>query len=411
MKLRTLITGAATALLGIAAVPLAIASATPSSPPNNVIVVQSNTASGENQPGWLFNRDVSTSTPFEFNSVKHSIGLGSLYVKPIAANPSDKFIAENFLRTPVADVSSIAYDFLIAGNGTTASANQFYLNVYTTIDNSTRFYDCRYDYVPTTGSTSNFTTATFNATDIPVLVTRRGTADPATPTPCPTTLAGMPAGSYIRAFSISVGDTSASDTGLAGYLDKVVVAKTSGTTTYDFEPTVGPPTNKDQCKNDGWKTFNNPSFKNEGKCIDYVKDHSAPGEVKGTIRLINPNQKIKFNIDDHDGWWHHNKKDTIEYWNFDYPENGGVLHYKADVLCVGGDKSTKEARVLYQIPAGHPGLSGLYIGFYVKEVKNGPDLNSQGVAADLATGTVWCNTGSGVSLNPYTVTKGHVEVD
>src|SRR5258708_163805 len=28
---------------------------------------------------------------------------------------------------------------------------------------------------------------------------------------------------------------------------------------------VGPPTNKDQCKNGGWKTFNNPVFKNQGE--------------------------------------------------------------------------------------------------------------------------------------------------
>jgi hypothetical protein len=35
-------------------------------------------------------------------------------------------------------------------------------------------------------------------------------------------------------------------------------------------PLVGPPTNKDQCKNGGWKTFNNPSFKNQGDCVSYV---------------------------------------------------------------------------------------------------------------------------------------------
>lgn len=33
---------------------------------------------------------------------------------------------------------------------------------------------------------------------------------------------------------------------------------------------VGPPTNKDQCKNDGWKTFNNPKFKNQGDCVSFV---------------------------------------------------------------------------------------------------------------------------------------------
>jgi glucuronoarabinoxylan endo-1,4-beta-xylanase len=44
-------------------------------------------------------------------------------------------------------------------------------------------------------------------------------------------------------------------------------------TTYDFEaqaPLVGPPTNKNQCKDGGWQTFNNPTFKNQGDCMSYV---------------------------------------------------------------------------------------------------------------------------------------------
>jgi len=35
-------------------------------------------------------------------------------------------------------------------------------------------------------------------------------------------------------------------------------------------PLVGPPTSKDQCKNDGWRSFNNPAFKNQGDCVSYV---------------------------------------------------------------------------------------------------------------------------------------------
>jgi hypothetical protein len=42
-------------------------------------------------------------------------------------------------------------------------------------------------------------------------------------------------------------------------------------------PAGGPPTDKDQCKNDGWKTFTNPSFKNQGQCIKYVEDHQHDG--------------------------------------------------------------------------------------------------------------------------------------
>jgi nitrous oxidase accessory protein NosD len=36
-------------------------------------------------------------------------------------------------------------------------------------------------------------------------------------------------------------------------------------------PPIGPPTTADQCKKDGWKTFNTPrTFKNQGDCIQYV---------------------------------------------------------------------------------------------------------------------------------------------
>ena len=37
-------------------------------------------------------------------------------------------------------------------------------------------------------------------------------------------------------------------------------------------PVVVPPapTNKEQCKKDGWKTYTNPSFKNQGECVAYT---------------------------------------------------------------------------------------------------------------------------------------------
>lgn len=44
---------------------------------------------------------------------------------------------------------------------------------------------------------------------------------------------------------------------------------------------VGPPTNKKQCKKDGWKTFNNPSFKNQGQCIAYVDRHGGDKDGHG----------------------------------------------------------------------------------------------------------------------------------
>ncbi len=41
---------------------------------------------------------------------------------------------------------------------------------------------------------------------------------------------------------------------------------------------VGPPTNKDQCKDNGWKTFNNPTFKNQGTCVSYIQSNEKAGK-------------------------------------------------------------------------------------------------------------------------------------
>jgi hypothetical protein len=181
---------------------------------------------------WQFQRDAENQTAGGFSSEAFSIGTGSLKAGPIGSSAAEKYIAEDSIATPVADLTSIGYDFEVAGSGDPSDAQQFYMNVYATIDNSDEFYDCKFDYVPSTGSTTAFTTATFAATDTPTTVAHRGTRI----AECPATLAGMPAGSYVRAFALNVGDTSTSDMGLAGYLDNVKVTTTAGIKTFDFEP-------------------------------------------------------------------------------------------------------------------------------------------------------------------------------
>ena len=77
----------------------------------------------------------------------------------------------------------------------------------------------------------------------------------------------LSAGSTIRAIAINVGDTSASDLGVNGYLDKVVVNLTGGSTTFNFDPSM------DSCKNGGWQTQTRPdgsTFKNQGDCVSYT---------------------------------------------------------------------------------------------------------------------------------------------
>lgn len=210
----------------------------------NTVTVRGNTAAGENQPGWMFNRDVSTATPFEFKPGNASIGSGGLYVSPIAndftgtcssSTPApmpgcDKFIGEYFYLDSVDSFNSMSYDFKIAGSGTNASAGQFYANVYISNTNSPYHYkDCKLDFVPSVGSASGYTTYTFDKDTVATKVsgTNCGTG---------TKLADF-AGQYIRMIAINVGDTSSNDAGLAGYYDNVVVNGTSSNT-FDFEPFV-----------------------------------------------------------------------------------------------------------------------------------------------------------------------------
>jgi hypothetical protein len=38
----------------------------------------------------------------------------------------------------------------------------------------------------------------------------------------------------------------------------------------DGIPDTAPPADKNQCRKGGWATFNNPSFRNQGECVNYV---------------------------------------------------------------------------------------------------------------------------------------------
>ncbi len=203
------------------------------------IVVSEDTASGENDAGgWLFNRDQGTQSEYEFNTDESVIGDGALYVLPIDGNfngNADKFIGELFVLEEIANIDSFSYDFQIGSTTSVSDANEFYLNVYANYGESsdTNYYDCKYDVVPSSGSTSGFTTVTFDPTES-YTVTTRGSS----PYTCPSTPVDMDLqsdGSTIRMFAINVGDTSANDTGVNGYFDNVVYETNTAVTTYDFE--------------------------------------------------------------------------------------------------------------------------------------------------------------------------------
>lgn len=212
--------------------------------------VSGNTTPVETQTGWMFNRDTSTSTPFEFNDDESSVGNGSLYVKPIGANPSDKFVAEHFVFVPLLALDSVSYDFKIGATGQASDAQQFYMNVYANFGSSsaTKFYDCRYSVVAQVGSTTDFTKVTFDP--IQSYPVKKGTNSPHECPSVPADMADVEMSSIVRAVAINVGDTTANDQGVNGYIDNVAVDYKVVELVYDFEPKAVAPPNEDDEEDD-----------------------------------------------------------------------------------------------------------------------------------------------------------------
>jgi hypothetical protein len=55
--------------------------------------------------------------------------------------------------------------------------------------------------------------------------------------------------------------------------------------TRTFVVDVNAPVNKDECKNDGWKDFTAPAFKNQGDCVSFI---ASAGKAKGNPTPVTP---------------------------------------------------------------------------------------------------------------------------
>ncbi len=218
------------------------ASVLPPPKPSETVEVTGNTYDLGTGKGWLFNRDLANATPIAFNEDESVIGDGALYVLPISNTDAPrKFIGEYFWLGNISELEAFSYDFKIGAGGADTDSEEFYLNVYANFaaTSPTNYYDCKYDVVPSNGTTAGFATVTFDPTqDYPV------TTSGGSPHTCPASPADMDnegAGSVIRAFAINTGDTSLNDADLDGYFDKVVLDTTAKVTTFDFEsPGVDP---------------------------------------------------------------------------------------------------------------------------------------------------------------------------
>lgn len=58
----------------------------------------------------------------------------------------------------------------------------------------------------------------------------------------------------------------------------------NGTSEVPAPVVSGAPTSKAACKHGGWKSFTNPSFKNQGKCVSYVAHHTQHGKSHSHVK-------------------------------------------------------------------------------------------------------------------------------
>jgi hypothetical protein len=82
-------------------------------------------------------------------------------------------------------------------------------------------------------------------------------------------VANNPDATILGAFGLNQGG---GNPGLDTSVDALKIGVSGNSTTYDFEVLLSPQS-KDDCKNGGWQTFNNPAFGNQGDCVNWV-NHS-----------------------------------------------------------------------------------------------------------------------------------------
>lgn len=83
-----------------------------------------------------------------------------------------------------------------------------------------------------------------------------------------TIVSNNPNAKVVGGFGINIGSGWAGT--FQGNADALAIDVGGSTTTFNFEPLIGPPTSVQQCVRGGWQSFNNPQFRNMPECVLYV---------------------------------------------------------------------------------------------------------------------------------------------
>lgn len=102
---------------------------------------------------------------------------------------------------------------------------------------------------------------------------RPGPCQQSTPCTMAQVLANWPNAGIHPVFGAVILKAGSGWSSFTGNTDKLTIGVNGNNTTYDFEPYLVP-TDKEQCKDGGWRTLrraDGTTFKNQGQCIRYVK--------------------------------------------------------------------------------------------------------------------------------------------
>jgi hypothetical protein len=100
-------------------------------------------------------------------------------------------------------------------------------------------------------------------------------------------------------FGVRVGEPYAD--GYTENIDKIVFGTSGGTTIFDFEPYVSPPTDPDGCHDGGWQESENPEFDSERECVIYVVLNGEYDSYAEMIRTLRSELRELSDFDDDGG--------------------------------------------------------------------------------------------------------------
>ncbi|MGZ6005325.1 MAG: hypothetical protein ACXWLH_04205 [Candidatus Saccharimonadales bacterium] len=411
-------------LVGAAvAVPIIVSAANPTPPVEQTVVVTKQTMANNisdviSKPtSWFFYNDETDSIDSTLGTMVNGpdtppLGMGSAQIS-VSGTQRRNLATYQFSGTKLADITELKFSTYNSSAGNGGSANRSgYLNFNVDFNGSDTWQN-RLVFLPIDNGTIHQNQwDTWDAVNGGNALYRySGSVWPGTSTSgdTPRTLSDLISfypGIRIRVtdswLGIRVGEPYAD--GYTENIDNFIFGTASKVTTFDFE-FLNHPTKNLECTHNGWQNFNYPTFSSEQECKQWVH-----GVVAGQIWLSGPSQEVDFNANNNPELVTTNspKKGKVHYINYDFA--GGPLEYSADIICTNANPATDEARFMYQIPAGYPGLSGLYVVMDVTKGNLGSSDFGFAATSSLNTATQWCQTGVGFSPTSYNVTRGWVKV-